>query len=157
MRGTKIKLSVVTVILLLFSVVLPRCHCPFHLPADYIYYLCAFVKGTVADSSTREPLAGVSISAFHYKSVIYADSTDSGGMYQSGKIKRGFGAFSDEIRELKSKPPLRKEMDLRMVFEKPGYKTFELLIPVEFVYCSSHPQPAEIPETKIPDVLLVKE
>jgi hypothetical protein len=115
------------------------------------------MKGTVVDSSTGELLAGVRISAFHYKSVIYADSTDSGGMYQSGKIKRVFGASPKTMRELKSKPPLRKELDLRMVFEKPGYKTFELLIPVEFVYCSSHPQPAEIPETKIPDVLLVKE
>ncbi len=156
MRSIKMRLSVVTLILLLFSVVLPGCH-RFHLPADYRYYLCAFLKGTVADSTTGEPLAGVRISVFHYKSVIYTDSTDSGGMYQSSKIKRVFGAFPDEIRELKSKPPLRKELDLRMVFEKPGYKTFELLVPVEFVYCSSHPQPAEIPETKIPDVFLVKE
>jgi len=115
------------------------------------------MKGTVVDSSTREPLAGVRISAFHHKSVIYADSTNGAGVYQSGKIERYWGSGEREIRELKSKPPLRKELDLRIVFEKPGYKTLELLVPVEFVYCSPHPQPAEIPEVKMPHVFLVPE
>ena len=150
------RLCAATLILLLFSVVLSGCF-PFHVLGDPAYYLCAFMKGTVVDSSTHEPLAGVRISAFHYKSVIYADSTNSGGMYQSSKIRRFFFASPKEIRELRSKPPLRKELNLRIVFEKPGYKTLELLVPVEFVYCSPHPQPTEIPEAKIPDVLLVRE
>jgi hypothetical protein len=157
MRGTKMRLSAATLILLLFSVVLPGCPHPFHFPGDPAYYLCAFMKGTVVDSSTHEPLEGVRISAFHYKSVIYADSTNNGGIYQSSKIRRFFFASPKTIRELKSKPPLRKELNLRIVFEKPGFKTLELLLPVEFVYCSPHPQPAEIPEAKIPDVLLVRE
>lgn len=142
-------------ILLLVSVVVSGCSL-FMVFGDYAYGLCAFMTGTVVDSSTHEPLAGVRISASHYKSVIYADSTNSTGVYQSSKIRRLFGASQKTIRELKSKPPLRKELDLRIVFEKPGYKALELLVPVEFVYCSSHPQPADIPEAKIPDVLLVR-
>ena len=150
------RLCVATLILLSLSLILPGCH-HFRLPADYRYCLCAFIKGAVADSSTHEPVGKVHVSAFHYKSVIYADSTDSTGVYKSSKIKRCFFAGPEEIRGLKSKPPMRKELDLRIVFEKPGYKTRELLIPVEFVYCSPHPQPAPIPEVKIPNVFLVRE
>ena len=58
MRGTKMRLCAATLILLLFSVVLPGCPHPFRLPGDPVYYLCAFMKGTVVDSSTHEPLAG---------------------------------------------------------------------------------------------------
>jgi hypothetical protein len=154
--GIKMRLCTVILILLLLSVVLSGCF-PFYLLGDPGYGLCAFMTGAVADSSTHEPLQGVQISAFHYKSVIYADSTNSTGVYQSSKIRRLFSASRKTIRELESKPPLRKELDLRIVFEKPGYKTLELPVPVEFVYCSRHPQPAEIPEAKIPDVFLVKE
>jgi hypothetical protein len=44
-----------------------------------------------------------------------------------------------------------------MVFEKDGYSESELVIPIEFVYCSSHPNPVEISVVKIPDVLIVTE
>ena len=44
---------------------------------------------------------------------------------------------------------------MRIVFEKQGYRKSEVLVPVELVYCSPHPNPVEIPVVTVPDVLLV--
>jgi len=152
----KMKLSLATIILLLIGVVLAGCSL-FRLPGDSVSSFCTFIQGTVMDSLTYEPLKGVSVRAYHYKSVIYADSTDSMGAYRSRRIKRSFWSSPKELRELRSKPPMREELELRIVFEKPGYRKSELVLPVEFVYCSRHPQPVAIPEVKIPDVFLLRE
>jgi hypothetical protein len=152
----KMKLRVATIILLLLSVVLAGCFL-FRLPADYAYSLCTSINGMVADSVTRQPLSGVSVEVYKYKFVECLDSTDNTGVYECDKIELYISSTPKRMRELEAKPPLRQERRLRIVFEKPGYRAFELLVPVEFVYCSSHPQPVAIPEVKIPDVFLVRE
>jgi hypothetical protein len=44
-----------------------------------------------------------------------------------------------------------------MMLEKNGYRKSELILPIEFVYCFSLPNPVEIPVVRIPDVFLVPE
>ena len=58
---------------------------------------------------------------------------------------------------MRAKPPKREKLDLRIVFEKPGYKRHDLLVAVEFIYCSPHPQEVTIGEVKVEDVYLVRE
>ena len=115
------------------------------------------------DSATAQPLGGVSLRvynslwAYRHNSVKYADSTDLIGTYHSGEIEIRYFCGPKKIKELKAKPPMRKTDEWRFVFEKAGYKTLELLAPVELVYCGSHPQPAPVPEVKIPPVYLVED
>jgi hypothetical protein len=157
-QDNKMKRCVVALVLLSSAVVLTGCSIlTCFLPADCVCYYYAIVKGTVIDSSTREPISGVRVSAFGGERVVYADSTDGTGAYQSAKLEYCRMCGCCKIRGLRSEPPPSKDLDLRIVFEKPGYKTSELVVWVEFVHCSPDPQPAEIPKTEMPDVLLVKE
>jgi hypothetical protein len=157
-QDNKMKRCVVALVLLSSVVVLTGCSYLFcFLPADCLCCVCAIVKGAVIDSSTRESISGVRVSAFHGERVMYADSTDSAGAYQSAGIEYCRMCGCCKLRKRESEPPPSKDLDLRIVFEKPGYKTSELVVWVEFVRCSRHPQPAEVPETEMPDVLLVQE
>lgn len=150
------RLKLIVVLLAFASLALSACY-PVGIMADYVYDLCVYIEGVTLDSLTQEPLEGVRVEAYYGKGVIYLDTTSSAGIYRSNKIEVGFFSSPKEMRELKSKPPLRRYLDLRMVFEKEGYRKSELVPWVEFVYCSSHPNPIEIPVVRIPDVLLVPE
>ncbi|NIM98348.1 MAG: hypothetical protein GTO24_09810 [candidate division Zixibacteria bacterium] len=124
---------------------------------DYHYHLCVIISGTVKDSLTNQPIESVLVEGYLSKHVWYVDTTDASGAYGGDTISVGTFAGKEKIRELETQPPLRREEDWRFVFSKPNYKTLELLIPLELVYCSPHPQPAEIPEVRIPDVFLMPE
>jgi hypothetical protein len=145
------------VVLVVFAILAFSACYPVGIMADYGYDLCSYIEGVTLDSLTQEPLKGVRVEVYLYKNVVYLDTTISTGVYRSDKIEQFSFSTPKEMRELKSKPPIRRYLDLRMVFEKEGYRESELVIPIEFVYCSSHPNPVEIPVVKIPDVLLVPE
>ena len=68
-----------------------------------------------------------------------------------------FGVSPEEVSELEAMSPTRRELDLKLVFEKEGYKKRELFLPVEFIYCSPHPQQPSIQEAKMPDIFLLRE
>jgi len=154
-----VKLCVLLLIVLMF--VLSGCSIWYDFMSvvgDHGYRVCAFIRGVVVDSSTHKPLKDVSVKIYRYKYLEYQDITDSAGMYGHNKVELLFSSTSKEISELRKKPPIRKKIELRMVFEKTGYRKHELLVPVEFVCCSLHPpQEVTISEVKIEDVYLVKE
>jgi len=155
-RGRRMRIHVSILLLVLLGIALSGCF-PFRLPADYCASFCTSINGTVNDSAIQEALEGVSVNVYCYELLTDADSTDSAGAYHCGKIKLKFVSSPEEVRKRREKPPIRRELELSIIFEKPSYKMSELLIPVEFVYCSPHPQPAPIPDVKIPDVFLVRE
>ena len=128
----------------------------YHLPLDCVYYLCTSVEGTVVDSATHQPLVGVTVRAYCLKHLEYSDSTDTMGTYQSGSIEQGYGSGLRKIHQLESMPPIRRTKEWRFTFNKPGYKEHQLLVPVELVYCSSHPEPAPVPQLKLPSVFLAR-
>jgi hypothetical protein len=151
-------LKLVVVLVVFASLAFSSCY-PVGIMADWAhtYDLCVYVEGVTLDSLTREPLEGVRVETYYGNKIVYLDTTNGAGVYQSNKLERLFWSTPKELRELKSKPLLKRYLDLRMVFEKDDYRESELVIPVEFVYCSSHPNPVEIPVVRIPDVLLVPE
>lgn len=124
---------------------------------DYGYTVCALIEGMVIDSLTHKPLENVAIKIYRYKYLKYQDLTDNLGTYGHNDVEITFASSSKELSELKTKPPIRKKIDLRLVFEKSGYKTHEITVPVEFIYCSPYPQEVAIPRVKIEDVYLVRE
>jgi hypothetical protein len=121
------------------------------------YSLCAAIHGTVLDSVTDQPLEGVRVKVIRHSQPRCVSSTNSKGTYECRRIRLTFSSSPDEISALRKNPPVRWELDLKIVFEKPGYRAQEISLPVEFAYCSRHPQGMRVRKTKAPPVLLVRE
>ncbi len=121
------------------------------------YSLCAAIHGTVLDSVTDQPLEGVRVKVIRHNQPRCVSSTNSKGTYECRSIRLTFSSSPDEISALRKNPPVRWELDLEIVFEKPGYRTQEISLPVEFSYCSGPPENVGVPENQAPTVLLVRE
>ena len=121
------------------------------------YSLCSAISGAVIDSLTDQPLEGVRVTVLRHNIVRCVDTTDISGLFGCNLIRIVFSSSPVEVSELKAKSPIRRELDLKLVFEKEGYRKRELFLPIEFIYCSPHPQQPTIPEAKMPDVFLLRE
>jgi len=125
---------------------------------DYGYDMCTSVDGTVIDDLTGDPIQNVSVKIYYFKLFLCADTTDSAGTYDRKRVSIGFWCSKEEIDRLRARPAKIENLDLRIVFEKPGYRQHDLSVPVEFVCCSLHPpQEVTLPQVRIEDVYLVRE